>query len=93
MNFGMNDILPAPAKVIKVDEKEDEPFFILRAQDKNGALALAYYRKLCTNPFYKTEVDKLLSEFVNFAHMHPELIEEPNVSYITQRNKAKIENQ
>ena len=69
------------------EEIDDEPIFILRAQDKNAAHALAYYRKLCANPFYQTEVDKLLFEFVSFAHMHPELIEEPNVSYITQRNR------
>lgn len=56
---------------------DDEPIFILRAQDKNAALAISYYKLLCeNNRDFKAFVNKRLFDFIKFAHDHPERMKE-----------------
>jgi hypothetical protein len=57
---------------------DDEPIFILRAKDKNAALAIAYYKKLCANEKHQEDVNRRLHDFVEFAHNHPERMSEPS---------------
>jgi hypothetical protein len=57
---------------------DDEPVFILRAKDKNAALVIAYYKKLCTNEAHKEVINSRLHQFVDFAHEHPERMKEPD---------------
>ena len=54
------------------------PTFTMLAQDKNAALAIAYYKKLCRNEEHRKAVNARLHEFVDFAHNHPELMKEPD---------------
>jgi len=56
----------------------DEPVFILRARDKNAALAIAYYKKLCCNKDHQATVNDRLHQFVDYAHEHPECMKEPD---------------
>ena len=57
---------------------KDEPVFLLRAKDKNAALAIAYYKKLCENQEHAAAVNKRLHEFVNYAHNKPEIMKTPD---------------
>lgn len=57
---------------------EDEPLFVLRGKDKNAALALAYYKKLCADANHQMAVNIRLHEFVDFAHEHPDRMKEPD---------------
>jgi hypothetical protein len=56
---------------------DDEPIFILRAKDKNAALTIAYYKKLCIDETHRDTVNRRLHDFVEFAHNHPERMREP----------------
>lgn len=56
---------------------DDMPTFTLLAQDKNAALTLAYYNRLCKGE-HKKGVNDRLREFVEFAHAHPERMKEPD---------------
>lgn len=58
----------------------NEPIIIFRAKDKNAALAIAYYKKLCSNDEHKNAVNQRLHDFVEFAHNHPELMKEPDTN-------------
>ncbi len=57
---------------------DDEPIMIFRARDKNAALMIAYYKKLCIDQHHKNVVNKRLHDFVDFAHAHPERMKEPD---------------
>lgn len=59
---------------------DDEPVMIFRARDKNAALAIAYYKKLCADPDHKEAVNERLHHFVQFAHDHPERMKEPDTA-------------
>ena len=61
-----------------VEIPEEEPIFILRAQDKNAALAIAYYKKLCRNSEHIQRVNGRIHDFVDFAHNNPEKMKEPD---------------
>ena len=57
---------------------DDEPVMIFRARDKNAALAIAYYKKLCADTEHKEAVNDRLHHFVDFAHNHPDRMKEPD---------------
>ena len=56
----------------------DEPIMIFRARDKNSALMIAYYKKLCKNDEHKRVVNERLHQFVDWAHDNPERMKEPD---------------
>ncbi|MFZ2449094.1 MAG: hypothetical protein WAW36_01050 [Methylovulum miyakonense] len=56
---------------------DNEPVFILRGQDKNAALAIAYYKNLCENIQHRAAINERLHAFVKFAHDHPDKMKEP----------------
>lgn len=57
---------------------DDEPIFIMRAKDKNAALTLTFYKKLCNSAEHKETVNHRLHQFVDFALEHPERMKDPN---------------
>lgn len=57
---------------------DDEPVMIFRARDKNAALMIAYYAKLCSDPEHKAVVKERLHDFVDFSHANPERMKEPD---------------
>lgn len=61
---------------------DDEPVFILRASDKNAALAIAYYKKLCNDKDHQAAINNRLHQFVDYAHEHPERMKEPDTGPI-----------
>jgi hypothetical protein len=59
---------------------DDEPVMIFRARDKNAALMISYYRRLCSDAHHSDVVGKRLHDFVDFAHAHPERMKEPDTA-------------
>jgi len=57
---------------------EDEPLFILRAQDKNALATLMAYHMICNNLQHKAEVKKSIDDFKEFRDKFPERIKEPD---------------
>ena len=57
---------------------ENEPVMILRAKDKNAAMAIAYYKKLCSNKNHAKIIKGRLHDFVEFSHNYPEKMKEPD---------------
>ena len=57
---------------------DEEPIFILRAKDKNAALLLAHYKKLCFHETHKNAINNRLHDFVAFANEYPERMKEPD---------------
>jgi hypothetical protein len=53
---------------------------IFRARDKNAALVIAYYKKLCSNLLHKRAVNLRLHDFVGFALDHPDRMKEPDTN-------------
>ena len=56
----------------------DEPIMIFRARDKNAALMISYYKKLCADLNHRAIVNERLHDFVDFAHDNPERMKEPD---------------
>ena len=57
---------------------EDEPVFIIRAQDVWAAETLIVYRDLCENPAHQQAVDNRIMDFCDFAENKPERMKEPD---------------
>jgi len=57
---------------------DQEPVFILRAQDKHAVAALRGYVAMCSDPDHRRAVVKRIWEFEEFAMMNPERIGEPD---------------
>lgn len=57
---------------------EDEPLFILRAQDRNALAALTCYQALCLKPDHKASVQKSIDDFNKFRAVNPERMKEPD---------------
>lgn len=46
---------------------DDEPVFIMRAQDINAVNTMRYYRDHCSDPDHKRAVQKRINQFTDFA--------------------------
>jgi hypothetical protein len=57
---------------------EDEPLFILRAQDRNALPAIMAYCHLSDNLLHREEVMKSVLDFKKFATNNPERMKEPD---------------
>lgn len=57
---------------------EDEPLFVLRAQDINSLPTLMAYLVLCEDLTHCAEVTKCIKDFQNFANQHPERMKHPD---------------
>lgn len=57
---------------------DDEPLFILRAQDVNALPALTAYMVLCKDLTHREESNKSIVDFRNFRDQHPERMKEPD---------------
>lgn len=69
----------------------DEPVMLFRAHDANAAPTIAYYLKLCTNPYHQDVVKGRLNAFIDFMHAHPERMKEPDTDNI-QTSRVLITN-
>lgn len=58
---------------------EDEPLFILRAQDINALPALLAYHVLCKDLNHKASIVKSINAFKQFATENPDRMKEPDV--------------
>ncbi len=59
---------------------DDEPVFILRAQDVNAAMTIQNYLALCKSPDHRAVVKGRLADFIEFAQQHPARLKEPDAS-------------
>lgn len=57
---------------------DDEPVFILRAQDMHALHALRHYLVFCAEPDHQEAVQKRIADFEAFAAAHPERMKEPD---------------
>ncbi len=57
---------------------DDEPVFILRAQDRKALAALRHYRDDCEYPEQKAAIDKRIDEFTEYQKAHPDRVKEPD---------------
>ena len=57
---------------------EDEPVFIFRAKDKMAAGAMAVYRGVLPFGEHRSNVDKVIEAFREFAENKPERMKNPD---------------
>jgi hypothetical protein len=57
---------------------EDEPLFILRAQDVNALPMIMAYHAICLNLRHQANVIMSIKDFKNFKTKHPERMKEPD---------------
>jgi hypothetical protein len=57
---------------------DDEPVFILRAQDIHALHALRHYLVFCAEPDHQEAVQKRIAAFEAFAAAHPRRMKEPD---------------
>ncbi len=57
---------------------DDEPVFILRAQDRKACEALAAYALVVDNPDHAAVVDQRITDFRAFAARHADRMKEPD---------------
>lgn len=57
---------------------EDEPLFILRAQDRNALPVLVAYNAICQNLEHNANVTKSIKDFTDFRNSNPERMKEPD---------------
>jgi len=57
---------------------DDEPLFILRAQDRNALATLMTYVSICVNLEHRRNVMKTVNDFTNFRNNNPEKMKEPD---------------
>jgi len=57
---------------------DDEPLFILRAQDRNALATLMAYVSICVNLEHRRNVMKTVNDFTNFRNNNPEKMKEPD---------------
>jgi len=57
---------------------DDEPLFIMRAQDKYALSIIIAYHAICTNLEHKSDINKSMQDFRDFRDKHPERIKEPD---------------
>ncbi len=65
-------------RVDGVPVPDDEPLFILRAQDKNTLPVLLAYHIICQDLSHKANVVKSIKDFQTFQNKHPERMKEPD---------------
>lgn len=61
-----------------VPVSEDEPLFILRAQDVNALPILLAYHIICKDLNHKAKVVESIKDFDDFKKEHPERMKEPD---------------
>lgn len=57
---------------------DDEPVFVIRAQDIHAVSALRWYRSVVSEPDQIAAVDKRIEAFKAFVSAHPERMKEPD---------------
>lgn len=57
---------------------DDEPVFVLRAQDLHALHAMRHYLVFCTEPDQVAAVNRRIADFEAFAVAHPERMKEPD---------------
>jgi len=57
---------------------EDEPLFILRAQDIKALPVILAYQIICNNLTHTTNVIKSIKDFTEFRDKYPERMKEPD---------------
>lgn len=57
---------------------DDEPVFVLRAQDVHALAALREYQRVLDNPAHAAAVDARVEAFERFAEAHPERMKFPD---------------
>jgi len=60
---------------------DDEPLFILRAQDRKALPALLAYLMILDNIDHKANVKKSVDDFRQFQFDHPERMKEPDSEF------------
>jgi len=69
-------------KLVKRDGEvpvpDDEPLFVLRAQDRKALATLSYYIALLDILEHKSEVMNSINDFRAFQEKHPERMKEPD---------------
>ena len=62
---------------------QDEPFFVLRAQDKCAASAIQHYLEIAqahgTTPAFDDQVTQFVRDFVQFGEEHPDKLKVPDI--------------
>jgi len=57
---------------------DDEPLFILRAQDVKALPILIAYKIICRDINHVAGIVKAINDFTNFRDNHPERMKEPD---------------
>ena len=57
---------------------EDEPLFILRAQDRNALSTIMAYHMICGNIQHQAFIKKSIDDFADFRNRFPERMKEPD---------------
>jgi len=63
----------------KIPLPEDEPLFVLRAQDKYALVVLGAYYALTQSLPHKEAVLKVIKDFQDFERKHPDRMKYPDV--------------
>ncbi len=66
-NYGISSEGRLYDRSTNIDISDDEPVFILRAQDKHSASAVLYYQKLCQDAASRDLIDIRANAFVDFS--------------------------
>jgi hypothetical protein len=59
---------------------DDEPVFVLRAKDRNAAMALDAYMHLCVIPEHREAVRSRVEDFLHYARLHMTNLKEPDTA-------------
>lgn len=59
---------------------DDEPVFVLRAQDRNALAAVAYYAGQCGDAAHFMATKDVAREFMRFREDHPDRMKEPDTA-------------
>jgi hypothetical protein len=65
-------------KIGEVPIPDDEPLFILRAQDRKALPALTAYCSILDTLEHRAEVTKSINDFREFQEKNPERMKEPD---------------
>lgn len=76
--YTINDNRQLVKRENQVPIPNDEPLFILRAQDRKALPALSHYLAILDTLEHKAEVMKSINDFREFQEMNPERMKEPD---------------
>jgi len=62
----------------EVPVPDDEPLFILRAQDRKALPVLLAYSMICDNIDHKASIKKTIDDFREFQAKNPDRMKEPD---------------